>query len=65
MGEKRNAYRFVEGLFMRKAVDHTNNTRTADVMHFIDSHSKYTTRSLWSAAEMPTCTCRWLHDDFP
>jgi hypothetical protein len=24
-------------------------------MHFIDSHSKYTTRSLRSAGEMPTC----------
>jgi hypothetical protein len=23
--------------------DYTTNTRTADVMHFIDSHSKYTT----------------------
>jgi hypothetical protein len=35
---------------------------------FIDSHSKYTTwiiRSLRSAGDMPPCTCRWLHDDFP
>jgi hypothetical protein len=47
------------GLFMSKAVEpHIDNTRTADVMHFIDSHSKYTTRSLRSAGEMPTCTCR-------
>jgi hypothetical protein len=55
----------VEGLFMSRLLSHTNNTRTADVMHFIDSHSKYTTRSLRSADEMPTCNCRWLHDDFP
>jgi hypothetical protein len=50
---------------MVRLLSHTNNTRTADVMQFIDSHSKYTTRSLRSAGEMPTCTCRWLHDDFP
>jgi hypothetical protein len=70
---RRDVPDFGRVFLMVKYTDITQNTYVqswtiTEIMARDVAHSKYTTsiiRSLRSAGEMPTCTCRWLHDDFP